>query len=283
MISMVHSLRAGNAIRLYLDPPDGAKYWRVLKKGSDSFTGFDDAAALVVYEGDEKVVVDADKDSLPNEIMVFYRPFYRMADDSWQVGPTATGTPAATYEDASTDFMSFIRERLEAGLFEEVKRNNFQTDLGYIQVYTAPPSLEQGLRFPLVTITVEDESPAERAIGEDVSGDDFDAVGAEWFDTEGWLANVRLSITGWSLNSDERVELRKALRRIVIANLPILSSKGFEQIDLSMQDVDAVSGEFDSPLFQVTATLSCVAPIRVGRSYGAGEIITDIDVRSSNG
>ena len=31
-----------------------------------------------------------------------------------------------------------------------------------------------------------------------------------------------------------------------------------------MTDTDAVSGEYAAPLYQVMATLSCVAPVRVG-------------------
>lgn len=284
MISMVQPLRAGNALRLYIDPPAGAKYWRVLKMGSDAFGGPDDLdSAIVTYEGDDRVIVDADKDSLPNEQMMFYRPFYRMSDDTWQAGPTATGTPAAIYEEVSTDAQSFLRERIEAGLYVECQRGTFATERGYVQVYTAPPSLEQNLLFPLVTISLEDASPGERAIGEDIAGDEFDAAEGEWFDSEGWLEDTRISIVGWSLNSDERIELRKALRRVIVANLPILASRGIEQVNLSMQDVDALNGEYGAPMYQVMATLSCIAPVRVGRTYGAGQIITDIDVRSTNG
>lgn len=280
---MAHPLPAGNAVRLFITPIAGAKYWRVLKKGSDDFTGETDSNALVAYEGDDRAFVDADVASLPNDQVIFYKSYYRMEDNTWLATASVSATPSATYEDASVDFMSFVRERLEAGMKVEVERGNFQADLGYIQVYTAPPSLEQGLRFPLLTISVESESPAERGIGEDIFGDEFDPIEDEFFDSEGWLANARLSITGWSLNSDERVELRKALRRVVIANLPVLSDKGFDQIDLSMSDVDAVSGEFEAPIYQVNATLSCVAPVRVGRPYSADETINSIEVTATNG
>lgn len=278
---MAQPLIAGNAIRLFLTPPDGAQYWRVLKKGSDDISGPTDVGSLVAYEGDDRVFVDADVASLPNDQAVFYKPFYRMAGDTWQPAASVSATPSATYQDASVDFMSFVRERIEAGMKVECDRGNFQTELGYIQVYTAPPSLEQSLRFPCVTISVEGDDPAERGIGEDIFGEEFDAVESEFYDTEGWLANSRLSITAWSLNSDERVELRKALRRIIVANLPILSSKGFDQVSLSMSDTDAVNGEFEAPIYQVMATLTCLAPVRVGRPYGADEVINSVEVTAN--
>lgn len=276
MITLIQNLYAGNALRLFLEPPIGAVSWRVLRKGSDSFTDQNDATAFVAYEGDEKIVVDAE--SLNNEVMAFYRPFY-YDGAAWTAGATASATPTATYEDSTTDVLSFMRDRVERGLLVEVQRQNLTNDLGYIQVYTAPPSLERDLRFPLVTIHLDSESPGARGIGENISGDEFDAIGFEWNESEGWLAQVQLSIVGWSLNSDERIELRKALRRIVIANLPILASRGIDEVSLTQQDVDAVNGEFGAPIYQVVSTFSCLAPVRVSeRIQPITDVITTLNV-----
>jgi len=78
--------------------------------------------------------------------------------------------------------------------------------------------------FPLVTIHLESEDPSIHAIGQDISGDYYDGVGQSWEESDGWLAEVRLTIIGWSLNSDERIELRKALRRIILANMPVFAT-----------------------------------------------------------
>lgn len=277
MISMIQPLHAGNALRLFLEPPNGAVSWRILRKGADTFTGIDDASAYVAYEGDERVIVDAYM--LVNEQAAFYKPFY-FDGTAWASGATASGTPAAVYEEHSTDVLSFVRERLEAGLLVEVQRGNLSSEIGYVQVYTAPPSLERDLRFPLVTIHLENESPDIRALGEDISGDEFDAPGDYWLESEGWLAQVQLIIIGWSLNSDERIELRKAIRRLVVANLPVFDSKGFQQINLTQQDVDAVNGEYGAPLYQVMSTFSCLAPVRVG---GRNNLVNDVTIRSTNG
>ncbi|MBB3017709.1 hypothetical protein FHR70_000749 [Microvirga lupini] len=300
-ISIVQPLPAGNAIRLFIAPPPGARYWLVLRSAMDDFDSmqpladaqrvdhdglpymvWDDGAMVpIAYEGDERVVIDAKH--LQNEVMAFYRPYYRMPDGSWQAAQTATGTPKALFEESTTDVQSFIRDRLEAGLKVECERENLVTEHGYVQVYTAPPALEQNLRFPLVTITLENECPVERGIGEDVAGDAFDAVGDDWFDSEGWLAQVQLSLVGWSLNSDERIELRKAMRRVILANLPIFESVGMLTPQVSFQDVDALSGEFNANMYQVMGSFSCLAPVRVGRRYGEGEVVNDVITRSTNG
>lgn len=277
MITTVQPLHAGNALRLFLTPPVGAVLWRVLRKGSDDFSTQDDETAFLAYEGDEKVIVDARY--LKNEQMAFYKPFY-FDGTAWTAGPTSSGTPAAIYEEHSTDVLSFVRERLEAGLLVEVERGNLSSEIGYIQVYTAPPSLERDLRFPLVTIHLESECPAERGLGETISGDEFDPIGFDWTESEGWLAQVQLQIVGWSLNSDERIELRKALRRLIVTNLPIFDAEGMQQINFSQLDVDAVDGEFNVPLYQVMNSFSCLAPVRVG---GRITSVSDITVRSTNG
>lgn len=275
-IRMIQPISAGNALRLFLDPPAGAQSWRLLKMATDNFGGPEDLDyAVLAYEGNEPVVVDAD--SLINEVAVFYRPYYQLADGTWQAGATATGTPTASYVDHTTDVQSFVRDRLEAGLREEVQRGSLIADLGYVQVYTAPPLVDDNLRFPLVTVTLEYERPRERGIGENIGGDTFDAIGWDWEETEGWLADVRLQIVGWSLNPDERRALRQALRRILVANLPVMAGKGFDQVELDMHDVDAVGGEYNANIFQVMVSFSCIAPVVVTAAVPAVE---DIEVEA---
>lgn len=270
---MVQPLHVGNALRLFIQPTAGAVRWRVLRKGADTFVDENDPAAFVAYEGNELVVVD--NSFLVNEQMAFYRPYYTVNGTTWTAGPTASGTPVASYEEHSTDVLGLVRDRLETGLKVECDRGTFTPELGYIQVYTAPPSMEQDLRFPLVTISMETEDPAERGIGEVISGDEFDSIGFEWDESEGWLARVQLSIVGWSLNSDERIELRNAIRRLVIANLPVFADKGMDQVSLSLSDVDAVSGEYNAAMYQVIGNFSCIAPVRVsGKTPAIREVIS---------
>lgn len=261
MINLIQPIPVGNALRLFIEPPVGSTYWRVLRKAADNFTGPDDSSAHVAYEGDEKIFVDAQY--LQNEQMVFYKVYYRTGN-SWTPSATSSGTPSATYEDHSTEVLSVMRDRIERGLLVECQRGNFQPENGYISVYTAPPSLEQDLRFPLVTIHLDRESPAIRGLGDDISGDEFDSIGFDWLESEGWLAQVQLSIVGWTQNSDERIELRKALRRLIVGNMQVLADQGIVQVEASFEDNDMVSGEFNAPIYQVVTSFSCIAPVRVG-------------------
>lgn len=259
MITTIQPLHVGNALRLYVQPPRGAVRWKVLRKGNGTFAGHDDASALQVYDGDESIIID--HQFLQNEVMQFYCIYYTRDGVTWEAGNVASGTPFGSYVETTTDVLSELRRRLEEGLLTEVKRGNFMPELGYIQVFTAPPSLEQGIRLPVVTVHLDNEAPSDRFLGEYIGGDEI--VDGEWSDGEGWLANVSVVIIGWSLNSDERLELRKAIRRLIIGNLPVFESMGWTQIDLRQQDVDAINGEYTAQLYQVMSTFTCVAPVRV--------------------
>jgi len=268
MISAIQNLHIGNALRLFIEPPAGALRWRILRKGSDTFSGHADPSALVAYEGDLNVIVDSQ--SLSNETMAFYRPFYTTDGNAWTAGASAHGTPTADYEEFATDVLSIIRDRVEAGLKIECERGNFQPEAGYIQVMTASPALTGNIRLPLVTVHMETEDSGERAIGDNISGDEFDQIGFDWNESEGWLADVRVTLIGWSVNSDERIELRKAIRRVIIGNMPVFQDEGMDQISLTQHDIDAVNGEYgDTNIFQVMSNFSCVSPVRVGGKASA--------------
>lgn len=277
MITTILPLHVGNALRLFIQPPANAVRWKVLRKGQGIFSGHDDPSAIVAYEGDEHVVLDIAH--LQNEVLAYYCPFYTADGTTWTAGPVASGTPAGTYEETTTDVLSELRTRLSVGLQIECERGNFLPAAGHIQVFTAPPSLEQNISLPLVTVHLDNEEPAERAIGEYIGGDYFED--GEWSDGEGWLASVSVVIIAWSLNSDERLELRKAIRRLVIANLPVFDALGWSGIDLKQQDVDAISGEYAAHIYQVMSTLTCLAPVRVaGRVAPVNAVNIDVFARS---
>lgn len=256
MISMIVPLYIGNALRLWIDPPAAAVKWRILRKGSNSFSGPDDNSALLVHEGTDTYLVDSQ--ALQNGVMAWYAPFWTADGTTWTAGPTANGTAQATYEESTTDTQALVRDRLEAGLLVEVQRNNLVNDLGHIQVLQAAPTMERDVRFPFVSVHLDYEEPSDHFIGQEVIGGDADE------DSNGWLANVGLTLVGWSLNADERAELRRAMRRIIGGNTAVFASKGLTQVVVKWQDVDAISGEFSAPVYQVMGTFTCLAPVRVG-------------------
>jgi hypothetical protein len=275
MISIAQPIAAGNAIRLFIEPPSGSLKWRILRKGADTFTDQDDANALVTFEGDDKVFIDTE--ALQNDVPAFYKPYY-FNGAAWSTAGAVSATPRATYQDCSTDALDIVCDRIREGLAVEVQRGNFHSELGYISVYTAPPSMEKDIRFPVVTVTLDHEVPNGRALGEILMDDEFDDD-SSYFESEGWLANVQISVVGWSLNPNERRDLRKALRRIVVANLPVFADAGMQQVELSQADSDAVSGEYGAPIYQAVCTFSCLSPVRVGNSTS---VVTDVEVRGNS-
>lgn len=262
MLSRIEAPAVGNALRVFFEPPVGALQVRLLRKVSDTFTGHDDGQALLVFAGDPTNAI-LDDALLQNGTTYFYRAYYLIAS-AWVPSTSMSAVPNAVYADASTDVLDVVRDRLQKGLQVEVGRGNFASDADdkYIKVLNAPP-LEENTRWPVVTVHLTSEAPAYRGLGEMVEADDFLEIDGTWGSGEGWLAKVQLSIVAWSLNPDERIDLRKALRRLIVGNLSVFDEHGMVEIEFSQQDIDAVSGEFAAPVYQVMNTFTCVAPVRV--------------------
>lgn len=273
MLSRIEPLAVGNALRVFFEPPAGALQVRLLRKVSDTFSGHDDAQARLVFAGDPVNSV-VDSSNLQNGTTYFYRAYY-LIGTAWSASASVSEAPNATYADASTDVLEVVRDRLQKGMRVEVDRGNFASDADdkYIKVLNAPPQ-EETTRWPVITVHLTNESPGYRAVGEMVEADDFLELDGTWGSGEGWLAKVQLSIIGWCLNPDERIDLRKALRRLIVANLPVFDEHGMVEIEFSQQDIDSVSGEFAAPVYQVMNTLTCVAPVRV--LNGPDQAIRDV-------
>ena len=259
MIAMIQALAVGNALRIILEVPAGASAMRLLRKVSDTFAGQDDAGAFLVSTDIQRGVLDSA--SLKNGTLYFYRAYYLVAG-GWVASTTVSATPASTYVDRGGDVLTLVRERLDLGLQEEVRRKTLAHKNGHIPVLTAPPTFEDTL-WPIVTVHLQNEAPEARGIGEQMFNEAFDSISNVWAEGEGWLARVQLTIMGWSLNPDSRIELRKALRRIVVANLPLFDFAGMVEIDFSQQDAEDF-GSYSAPVYQVICTLSCLAPVAVG-------------------
>lgn len=249
-------MMAGNAIRLILTPPAGASRWRVLRRTADTFSGHDDAGAVLVHDGRDNNLIDTQ--ALVNGVAYFYRAYW-FDGTAWNATLSVSVTPEASVIDWSADVLTKLRERLAAGLAVEVAKGTLRHSRNLIQVLNAPP-LADSVTFPVVTIRLQSETPSEHGIGDDIPG--FvrgDDTYLEWGESEGWLSRVTVEICGWSLNPDERLEMRKAIRRIVLANQPVFDDYGWVLIELEQRDQDDFE-QFNAPVYQTFGTFSCTAP-----------------------
>jgi hypothetical protein len=272
MILEIRPVQAGNALQFSLEPPAGSLLWRVLRKATNDFVDENDAVALKVYEGTERHLLDAAV-GLINETPAYYKAFY-WNGDAWTGSTARSGTPRASYEDNSTDVQALVRDRLEAGLAVEIAREVFKPNAGHIRVLTAPPT-QEATDWPVVTVSLVDESSGARGLGELVEADEFLDPENKWGESEGWLASVTLEVTAWCLNSDERIALRQAVRRILIANLAVFDAAGMVEINVSQRDMDFLNGEFGANVFTSALTFTCQAPVIVSNKVSP---IADITV-----
>ena len=266
MISMVQALPAGNAIRLFVEPPAGAERWRLLRRQDANFADpFDpDATVVTVATGVGSIL---DFDGLVNGITYFYAEFACIRGQ-WSLASVLSAAPGARYGSDGADPLAVLRDRLECGLAVEVQRGAIKPSSGQIRVLTAPFATESGVQFPVVSVHLTSEVPMLRGIGEEMMPPMQDLPATDWSSYEGWVAQVCINIVAVSLNPDERIALRRALRRIVIVNLPVFDAAGMDQVTFSLRD-DEDMRENAAPLFMAIGTFECLAPSFTSATAGA--------------
>jgi len=266
MISYIQALRSGNAVQVFVVAPETAIKWRVLRRLDDLFTGEDDVEAVLVDESDDRAIIDVE--GLVNGTVYYYKAYY-FDGSVWTTSSSVTVTPNAIYQGDEIDVLSILRSRLALGLSVEVARGVLKPKSGSIKVMNAPPRFED-TTFPVVSVHLDSDSASEWATGSNLYFDE-DA------ESESWLARWQISIIGWSLNPDERIALRRAIKRIIAANYVIFSSKyGMVQIDFDQNDLEDME-RYSAPVYQVATRFSCMAPAYVVDMPDAVGLIAEVD------
>lgn len=279
----VAALPIGNALTVAVAPPSSASIlWRILRNETGVFTNQNDPSATVLSDSDDTFVVDAAVD-LVNGTTYFYTVFY-FDGTAWSQDSVVSGIPASTYRDISVDALTLVRDRIAVGLVNEVALGNISNSEGLIKVLLAPPIFED-TKWPVVTVHMQSEKPSERALGEVLQSSRLDESG-NYPDNEGWIADTQILIIGWTLNPDERITLRKILRRLVIGNLVVFDRLGLLEIEFSQQDIEDFE-TYGTPVYQTVGTLSCLAPVAITNEVptiaGVDVTITEVDpVLTSN-
>jgi hypothetical protein len=277
MISQIVPVAVGNALQIFLVPPAGAIWWRLLRNESGTFSDQGDPASVCLYSGNDLTCV-MDSDRLVNGTPYCYYVFY-FDGVEWTPSTAVSAVPVSTYADQSVDVLCAVRDRLDCGLQNEVLLGNLSPSSGVIAVLNAPPIFEETC-WPVVTVHVASDGSGERGVGELVFPDALNPVSAQWSEAQGWLARVQLAIVGWSKNPDERIALRKALRKIVIGNLDVFDGAGMIHIDFSQQDVDELSS-YPAPVYQVMCTFSCEAPAGVSQNVSLTTEVANPTIHST--
>lgn len=262
-ISYLRALPIGNAVELLLAVDADCVWLQLLRRLDDDFAGPDDPGATLVYNANRHITPQNDRlplldiEDITNGVPLFYQA-YGYDGTQWIASRIATITPTQRLVDRSIDPLTLVRDRLKAGIAAEVAAGRLKPAANKIPVWTAPFQGEVK-SWPVVTVHLESDRNAERAIGEMIDQDYRLAAPEDWLETEGWLSHVTLTIVGWSQNPDERIALRQALKRIMIGNLPIFASMGLITPDWNQQDSEDFN-TFNAPVYQTVGTFTCLAP-----------------------
>lgn len=261
MTSQASPLPVGNAVQIDVQPPPAAVHWRVLRNETGIFPAFNDPASVMVRDANAGDITRfVDFSNLSNGTLYYYQAFY-WDGAAWTTDAPTSATPATTYQDDSVDAQSIVRDRMVVGIAAEVARQALQPVAGSIDVLLAPPVFED-TRWPVISVHLQSEAPINRALGEEMANDELDQFTGLFDDHEGWAAKTTLQVIGWSLNADERVELRKAIRRVIIANLGVFDEALLLQIEFSQSDIEDFA-TYNAPVYETVGTFTCVTPLNV--------------------
>ena len=260
MISMLAPHPSGAAVTLRLQCP--AMSWVLLRRLDNNFSAYPDPDALQIDSGDGQLAVVEllDYTGLKNGETVWYRMFESQDGVSWSPsGASRSVTPS--YESQpqfhSLDPVELVRERLEVGLNGELELGSITHSRGAVPVLRAPPLFDQTV-FPCVTVLLTIRSTEHRFIGDNLISDWYDATNGEIETYQGWLDRSRIEVAVWSLNADERAEMRHAVERILLLNQPIFDAV-FSEMDVSQSDrFDAES--YNVPVYQAVFEVSALHP-----------------------
>lgn len=279
MIAFAEPLAAGNAVRLHLQPPRGAVEWRVLRRPTDDFAGPDDPGAVRVgreYGPRPGSILDTER--LLNGFEVVYRFYSRRTDGNWVDGGPRRATPAATYQGEGPDAAALLKERIALGLAEEIRRGALKPHDGRINVTTAPFGHPDEKKLPAVSVHLDTDRPAHRFLGEQVEAEAPTGIGDEaGRGSEGQFSRVAVNVVAVSLNNDERAALRRALKRIVLANMPVFDEAGLLQCEFAQTD-DEELGANNAAVFRSLGSFACTAPAVVAWPVS---IVRDVVVTAS--
>lgn len=276
---IVFALPAGNAVSLLAAPSSDVSSFKILRRSTGDFSGPNDSGAYVVADRDIQDwerggLTILDRTSLVNGTAYKYRIYY---DEDAALYDDAIATPQATYADGGEDVLMLLMDRLSLGLAVEVARQTLRPKSGTIGVQNAPP-LWDATPLPVVTVHLAQASLDQRGLGE-ILAPDVETT-TQFFDGEGALTRVSITIIGWSLNPDERIALRRAIRRILNANLPVFEDAGCVLVDWSLRDQEDMQS-YNVPVYQVVTDFSCLAPEWI--ESGVGKISDVIPVAVING
>lgn len=246
-------IHIGNANKILLDWPEGAVSVRVFRwpTAPEPETIGD---GTLIYSGTGSYVVD---NRVPvNDVTYHYGALFEDADGATVQWDYAEAVAAAAFEVVGDDVQELVRDRLFLGLQAAVAAGRLRAPAGRqtLSVLTAPPPFDAG-NMPIVSVHLDAlaDGAGDRLLGEDLLG----AHGL--IESEGTIPRVSLTIVGWSLNMDERIALRKAIKKIMIGNLPIWADAGMLLPQIDQQD-DEDFQSYAAPVYLTRGTFTCLQP-----------------------
>jgi len=287
----------GGAVRLLWVEPTDATYDHVviLRKASPTFSGINDVSATRIYSGVGQLAREYRSVFLPGDVassnayrtildtliaewnQTTYYALYAAnaaeSDVSSAVVLAAVLPPVSTVEelDIIGTLLPFIASYLKAQI--AVGMLALPQGMTEIQVIDGPPLIDT-IRFPVVSLHLDDDHPTGFAIGDEIGH--LDETGDDVVARRGLLSAVTVAVVGVTDNPEIRRALYRSLKACLIAGRQLLEQTGLVNMEVSGRYAEDFAN-YDMPLYSaeliLRGTVSSAASV-----IPSEQIIRTIDV-----
>lgn len=265
----------GGAVRLLWVSPSDATFDHVLilRKATASFTGPTDPGATIVHRGVGKQAMEFRSVFLPDDIAAsnLYRTVLDDGNDSWNAASyyaiyamnasesdvsaaaivSATMPPVSVVEEL--DLIGILMPFLSSYLKEQIRVGILPVQQGItdVTVFDGPPLLD-AVKFPIVSLHLDDDHPIAFAIGDDIGY--MDEAGDTVRPRRGFMSSVTIAIVGVTDNPEVRRYLYRSLKAALIAARQLLEQKGLLNMEVTGRYAEDFE-HYDMALYSAELTL----------------------------
>jgi hypothetical protein len=285
-------LSIGNAVKLSFIPPSDDEWagTRILRKaGTISvpavISGPTDAAATIIWDQSGETTNQSldearwmlDIQGLVNGILYTYAAYAYDAVPNYSDVLTITVTPAVTYTYQSFELKDLFLDRLPVTMADELLRGMIRLKSGVtkIPVISASPAPGSEDTWPVVSVHLDSDAMNTEAIGHETGGQTFNEGTNLWVTNEGAYFAQAVSVLAWTLNPEERDEMRRALKRQITVVMHELVELGqAAQLGLNLQDAEEFS-LYPAPVYFAICHVTCLA---LAQWFETSPPIREVDV-----
>jgi len=262
MISLLDNEGSGNAIKITIQPLPTTTRFRLLRKTSSTFSGWNDSTAVVAYDTTNisaQFMTFIDIENIVDGTTYYYA-VYEYNGTTWSLINIKSILAEHTKDSVNDDPFSLVVNRFEAGINYEVSSGKFKSNTPVRLLLSNADVSNHDL--PCISIVMESDSFKSGAVNNLMTPDEY--LNPDWKESQGYFSSMVVEVSGYASNIDSRNSIRKSIKRIFQSNLDVFSAIGFIDVSWSVSDKEDFK-TYGRDLYMTIGRLSFTYLTEVGK------------------